>query len=286
MYASGINGAYNGTERWNRDAQNLVRFTFNGDSIVWTYSKAYNRGIAAVTVDGFDWGTYSLYSQDIYRNLGYIFDGLGSGTHVININVTGDKDGFSTDTFIGIDSFIVQPITSDYYNRENAVSYADAHARNYNRNYPDYRPDLDCTNYLSQVLYHGGMPQRRMGYWGGEVEDWWADCSPGWCDNSDTWSGTPQFSQHISGLLGVRYQFKNSVTQLTGGDFFLMDLASNPYVGKDHARVIVGLGVAEEGNYRGQWGLLANQHTTDRKRVLWNDYLKPNDFVYPYSVIY
>ncbi|MDD3704489.1 MAG: amidase domain-containing protein [Clostridiaceae bacterium] len=56
-----------------------------------------------------------------------------------------------------------------FYDREKAKDYIDTYWKNYNPIYPSFsHGGGDCTNFVSQVLYAGGMP------W---ADDWY--CKPG-----------------------------------------------------------------------------------------------------------
>lgn len=80
---------YNGSYKYTSDAGVGVRFTFEGDTITWYYTKAYNRGLAGVTIDGenknWNYGYLDLYSPTTLRNQFRTFTGLGGGTHTIAI---------------------------------------------------------------------------------------------------------------------------------------------------------------------------------------------------------
>jgi hypothetical protein len=185
---------------------------------------------------------------------------------------------------------ILAPNVSVYagaYNRSAAVTYADTWAKARNSNYPNYGTGngcTDCTNYVSQVLNQGGLPQipgsndalhwyiykNILGQWRG----------------SKSWAATDWFNTHASQFQGTRYQYYSSVTSLSAGDFFLMDLPTNPFQGPDHARVIVGWGTVLEGDEVGLYRLLANQHCVDRKRVKWDYSLPTGTLIWPWHVVY
>lgn len=92
-------------------ADDGVYLTFVGDGIRYYYTKAYNRGIVQVTIDGEEQARIDLYApttppnnhqwqQSSYWALPY-------GTHQIHLAVTGDKNGSSSGTYIDLDRFVV-----------------------------------------------------------------------------------------------------------------------------------------------------------------------------------
>lgn len=105
-HGAGWAEAANRTVSWSNTADNAVVFTFYGDGITYRYTKAANRGIAKVTIDGNFVGAVDLYSaatawQQTTRWA------LASGTHTIHIAVTGEKNWNSSGTYIDVDQFEV-----------------------------------------------------------------------------------------------------------------------------------------------------------------------------------
>lgn len=102
------NGAYNNTQSATNVAGSLFRFTFYGTSVQYVFSKAYNRGVAAVTIDNVDKGTIDMYDPGVVRQQSVTYSGLGVGTHIINVNVTGTRNNNSSDVYVDVDRLIVQ----------------------------------------------------------------------------------------------------------------------------------------------------------------------------------
>ena len=283
--ATGWGGAHAGTLSWDATSEDAVTFTFIGNSVTYIYTRANNRGYAAVTIDGIDRGVVDLYSDVPLFQQGKNYSGLGSGPHTIHVTVTPNRNVQSLGNYIDVDAFKV----GELYNRNNAVSYADTWAHGRNLVYPVFGTGCvcdDCTNFVSQVLEAGGIPQIRnltptnQGSW----------YVIGTTTNSHSWSATDWFKSHVDSN-NARYQYvgDNSVfvESLTAGDFVVMNLLSNPYPGADHASAIVGRGKPSEGDQMGQDGLLLrNAHCCDRKRVRWNYGLISGDVTYAYRVIY
>ncbi len=105
---TGVSGAYNSTHTLSKTAGSLFRFTFDGSQVTYVFTRAYNRGKAAVTLDGVDIGYIDMYSATTQRQQTFTLGGLGTGTHILNINVTGQKNSASADTYVDADALIVQ----------------------------------------------------------------------------------------------------------------------------------------------------------------------------------
>jgi len=101
-------GPYNNGVYFTKTTENAVKFTFSGSSITYVFTKATNRGKAAVTIDGIDKGVLDLYFGSTQWQQSKTYDNLGSGIHTIHIAVSGDKNINSTDYYIDLDRFIVQ----------------------------------------------------------------------------------------------------------------------------------------------------------------------------------
>jgi len=202
------------------------------------------------------------------------------------------------------------------YNRLAAAQYADnwTHGRNLmfpdygNEGGPPYLPCNDCTNFVSQALWYGGMPLI-PGDWDRESTNeryWWTKfCPSGGCDTNPTWRLTDMLFSHVSyywnwDVNSRKYQVLYGVSlddlssYLEQGDFILM---KDPFIQESesyytHARFIVGMGYidrmdlepgdeAEEGRY----ALLADQHCTDRYHVAYDYLLHRTNNGIPYDVI-
>jgi hypothetical protein len=183
---------------------------------------------------------------------------------------------------------VTPPPSNGYdYNRAAAVAYADAWAHWRNPLYPFWYETgcycNDCTNYISQVLHHGGL-SLRPGTYNNDISEWWY----GPLDSSFTWSVTDWLYDYTR-LYRTEFDTSVAVGDLEGGDFILVDAINNntgspiPDGKPDHGRVVVGYGDTSidpadyecipeeeiptevEHNI-----LLVNQHCTDRKHVAWD----------------
>ncbi|HLI50182.1 MAG TPA: amidase domain-containing protein [Thermomicrobiaceae bacterium] len=158
---------------------------------------------------------------------------------------------------------LVLPSTALAYNRTNAVSYADNYALGSNtgppRNY--YLFGDDCTNFVSQVLYAGGLAQIGLGNQGDA--NWWWD--PVYRAYSLSWTTADHLNLHVADYQGTRFDYSN-MGSLQNGDFILMDLKN---VHKPtHARVYVGWGTElSDGNFT--WAQLEDQHSNNEYHQVW-----------------
>jgi hypothetical protein len=282
-------GTYNNSLKISNTPQSGFRFTFTGDEITYIYSMHSNRGRAAITIDGNNYGYIDQYSPDLRRQIGRTFSGLGLGVHILNVVVSGTKNASSSDYYVDLDALVV----GNVYDRTAAVNYADTWAHGRNSNYPNYgndgdNPCNDCTNFVSQVLEAGGLPQIAHVSYDNDYY-WYTYYISGW-SSSRTWRVTsapdiPSIQSHV-GKYESRYRYMGSdPSTLNAGDFFLMDLDTN-VSGADHARVIVGWGIVQEGDQLGQWRLLASQHCVDRKRVRWDYNLPSSISKWAYQIVY
>jgi hypothetical protein len=86
-----------------------LSFLFDGSAITYVYTKAFNRGMAEISIDGQKLAPISLYSPRIEWRAQTVFDGLRAGEHTIEIRVSGEKEPGATDYFVDLDRFVVNP---------------------------------------------------------------------------------------------------------------------------------------------------------------------------------
>jgi hypothetical protein len=84
-----------------------IRFAFEGGELTYVFTKAANRGIATVTIDGAVKGTVDLYSVDPQWQSTVRYAGLGAGRHLVVIRVTGENRTGATGKFVDLDAFRV-----------------------------------------------------------------------------------------------------------------------------------------------------------------------------------
>jgi hypothetical protein len=96
--------ASNATLTYTNDPAAAARFSFEGTELRYWYTKAFNRGLAAVFIDGVSKGTIDLYSPTIEWQSSALFAGLFPGRHTAEIRATGRHDPASTDAYIDVDA--------------------------------------------------------------------------------------------------------------------------------------------------------------------------------------
>jgi hypothetical protein len=82
--------------------------TFRGNAITYVHTRAANRGIAEIFVDGRLKERADLYSPNTEWKSRTRYDCLGDGAHVIQIRVTGAHNPRACDSFVDLDSLIVE----------------------------------------------------------------------------------------------------------------------------------------------------------------------------------
>jgi hypothetical protein len=83
-------------------------FAFDGRAVTYVFTRAPNRGIAAVTIDGADKGSVDLYSPSIEWQSSERFCCFSPGKHTVVVHVTGRRHPQSAGTFVDLDAFIVE----------------------------------------------------------------------------------------------------------------------------------------------------------------------------------
>jgi putative flippase GtrA len=85
-----------------------VEIDFEGRALTYVYTKAVNRGMASVTIDGADQGVVDLYSGDTQWQSRTRFCCFAPGRHLAIIRATGKANPQSKGKFIDLDSFTVE----------------------------------------------------------------------------------------------------------------------------------------------------------------------------------
>ena len=100
--------AANGTIVYSNNPGDGFRFQFQGGEISWVYTKAFNRGMAAVSIDGEEKETVDLYSSEIHWQSRTTLSGLSDSEHVLEVRVLEDKHPYATDRFVDVDEISVR----------------------------------------------------------------------------------------------------------------------------------------------------------------------------------
>ncbi len=83
-------------------------FAFRGDAITYVYTRAANRGVAEVFVDGQLKDRADFYSANTLWRSRTRYEGLGPGAHVIQIRVTGEHNSRACDSYVDLDALVVE----------------------------------------------------------------------------------------------------------------------------------------------------------------------------------
>ncbi|MGA2196714.1 MAG: glycosyltransferase [Bryobacteraceae bacterium] len=85
-----------------------AQILFEGKALTYEYTKAPNRGLAEVIIDGGSQGTIDLYSPKVEWQTHTRFCCFAAGKHVAVIRVVGRANPKSTGVYIDLDSFTVE----------------------------------------------------------------------------------------------------------------------------------------------------------------------------------
>ncbi len=136
------------------------------------------------------------------------------------------------------------------YNRLKAVQYAERWWNEFNPNYPEFNDD--CTNYISQCLYAGGVPM-----WGQpeRTRGWWIEGKVNW---SYSWTVAHAF---MLMLKGANWTVEvGSPRELEIGDIICYDFEGDGRF--NHNTIVTGMD--------GYGYPLVNAHTTNSRMRYWN----------------
>jgi hypothetical protein len=98
--------AYGATLTYSDEAGATARFFFEGTELQYIYTKAYNRGLVLVAIDGTPRRQIDLYDPSIVWQQRTIFGGLKPGPHRAEIQVLGQRNAASSGAFVDIDALI------------------------------------------------------------------------------------------------------------------------------------------------------------------------------------
>lgn len=101
--------ATGGTVTYSDHAGDLFRLVFKGTSVTYVYTKARNRGLADILIDGRKVRRLDLYSAETRWQESRIFGGLAIGEHSIEVRVVGLKNPKSHGTFVDVDQLVIAP---------------------------------------------------------------------------------------------------------------------------------------------------------------------------------
>jgi len=99
--------AAGGTASDSNDPGSVAWLPFEGSEITYVYSKASNRGIAEVKLDGVTRGEIDLYSPKPVWQAQTAFRQLKPGKHTFEVTVSGRKAAAAADRYVDVDALIV-----------------------------------------------------------------------------------------------------------------------------------------------------------------------------------
>jgi len=94
---------------FSNDPGSALQFAFEGRGIKYWYTRAFNRGIAIISIDGKERMRLDLYSPQILWRQSTVLDGLGPGAHTIEIGVAPNKNPAASEANVDLDQFTVLP---------------------------------------------------------------------------------------------------------------------------------------------------------------------------------
>lgn len=104
--AGAFRSAFRQTLTFSDEPGAVARFSFEGTELHYIYTKAFNRGMALVTIDGSARATIDLYDPRMVWQARTVFGGLKPGPHHAEIQVLGRRNSASTGDFIDIDALM------------------------------------------------------------------------------------------------------------------------------------------------------------------------------------
>jgi hypothetical protein len=96
--------AFGGTLSYSDIPGATACWQFEGARLRYVYTRAFNRGLALVSIDGVERGIVDLYSPAIEWQVSTVFDGLGPGHHTAEIRVLGRRNPTSSGSYIDVDA--------------------------------------------------------------------------------------------------------------------------------------------------------------------------------------
>ena len=102
-----FSGASNGSLIFSDQPGGRLRLAFIGSAIAYVYTRAANRGLAEISIDGRARPALSLYSRSTQWQAETVFSDLGPGPHTIEIRVMGQKEPQSSGYYVDLDRFVV-----------------------------------------------------------------------------------------------------------------------------------------------------------------------------------
>jgi hypothetical protein len=89
-------------------AGDAASFRFAGAAVVYSFTRAANRGIAEIWIDGQRMRRIDLYAPETVWRAEERLEGLAAGVHAFELRVTGEKSARSSGAYVDLDAVIVE----------------------------------------------------------------------------------------------------------------------------------------------------------------------------------
>jgi len=99
---------FNHTVTYSAVADESFKMAFEGSKITWVFTRAPNRGIAQVSIDGVNRGVIDLYAANPEWQAQQTFDLGVPGSHVFEVRVTGLSNRAAVGFYVDVDALIVE----------------------------------------------------------------------------------------------------------------------------------------------------------------------------------
>ncbi|MBN9658597.1 MAG: glycosyltransferase family 39 protein [Acidobacteria bacterium] len=111
-HGRGFGQAQQGTLAYTDAMGASVQFEFEGSSVTLVYTKAFNRGLGRLLLDGKPVATLDYYDAAVRWQQQYRIDRLAPGKHTLALEALGRSNPKSSGTFIDLDALLVEPAPS------------------------------------------------------------------------------------------------------------------------------------------------------------------------------
>jgi len=108
--------AFSGTLKYSDETGASAQIAFRGSSVVFVYTKAFNRGMALIRIDDAEVARLDLYDPDIHWQQHLRVNHLSPGEHRLSVEVLGRANPRSKGNFVDLDGIIVergQPVSKE-----------------------------------------------------------------------------------------------------------------------------------------------------------------------------
>lgn len=195
-----------------------------------------------------------IYIQELEKNYGYNLEKQKMNTEKSEANLISPSSGN------------VSTMVANGYSGGDASRYALDHATNPSSSYHYYK-GKDCTNFISQCLYAGGIKQHVGNAY--DKNCWYYKTST---NRSSSWTGAPEFYYYINSDVSKIKKSNGSWGTVEIGDIIQTKVDGQI----KHSMIISGVAYGSSGRS----DLLVCAHSTNRRHVSLNSYYSGTTKVY------